>query len=523
MSDTKHVFDVVVVGGGGSGLAAAIEAASLGRSVVLIEKNPTVGGSTIRSIGSISATNTPHQLRKGIKDTPEEHFEDLGKFNTEMIGDNGRDNEELRRILVANVGETFRWLMNMGVTFFGPTPEPPHRKPRMHNVLPNSRAYGYFMERRARKNGVDIRTCRRARRFLVEGGAVKGVETVTEEGIVEHYMARGGIVLSSGDYSASEELKAKFGKPGISIVGPTNPTNTGDGHLMAMEQFGTPVLNGHMLSVLVRFVPPPKKLIHSIPPWGILTAFMRWSLENMPAWLLRPFVMSFLTTVLAVSPELLRMGAVLVNKRGERIADDGQPIAYSLARQPEQSGYIIFDETLAKTFSSFPNFVSTAPGIAYAYVPDYLRSRPDIARKAADIRKLAHKIGVDPFVLEASLSAQEEHAGQGERAAAGGSKAYYALGPVRSYVNLTDGGLAIDSRFRVLDGNDRPIAGLYAAGSAGQGGVMLEGHGHHLGWAFTSGRLAGRNAAFDMSSPDMPDGKDNGAASAETASLEGAV
>ena len=36
---------------------------------------------------------------------------------------------------------------------------------------------------------------------------------------------------------------------------------------------------------------------------------------------------------------------------------------------------------------------------------------------------------------------------------------------------------------------------LYAAGSAGQGGVLLEGHGHHLGWAFTSGRLAGAHAA----------------------------
>jgi hypothetical protein len=40
------------------------------------------------------------------------------------------------------------------------------------------------------------------------------------------------------------------------------------------------------------------------------------------------------------------------------------------------------------------------------------------------------------------------------------------------------------------------IPGLYAAGSNGQGGVLLEGHGHHLGWAFISGRIAGRNAAF---------------------------
>ena len=62
---------------------------------------------------------------------------------------------------------------------------------------------------------------------------------------------------------------------------------------------------------------------------------------------------------------------------------------------------------------------------------------------------------------------------------------------MRSFVNLTDGGLAIDENFNVLGANDEPITALYAAGSAGQGGIVLEGHGHLLGWAFTSGRLAG--------------------------------
>ena len=51
-------FDVVVVGGGGTGVAAAIGARSAGASVVLLEKNATLGGTTARSIGSISATQT---------------------------------------------------------------------------------------------------------------------------------------------------------------------------------------------------------------------------------------------------------------------------------------------------------------------------------------------------------------------------------------------------------------------------------------------------------------------------------
>ena len=72
---------------------------------------------------------------------------------------------------------------------------------------------------------------------------------------------------------------------------------------------------------------------------------------------------------------------------------------------------------------------------------------------------------------------------------------YYALGPVKSYVVFTDGGLKVNERLEVLRADGSPIPGLFAAGSAGQGGLLLEGHGHHLGWAFISGRIAGRHAA----------------------------
>ena len=73
---------------------------------------------------------------------------------------------------------------------------------------------------------------------------------------------------------------------------------------------------------------------------------------------------------------------------------------------------------------------------------------------------------------------------------------YVALGPVLSVFVHSEGGLAVDAVHRVLDANDQPIAGLYAAGSTGQGGLLLKGHGHHLAWAFVSGRRAGRFAAM---------------------------
>ncbi|MBK7473048.1 MAG: FAD-dependent oxidoreductase [Betaproteobacteria bacterium] len=196
--------DVVVIGGGGSGLAAAIEAASLGRSVVLVEKAARLGGSTALSVGSITATNTPQQLRQGILDSPQAHFEDLQKFNQ---GVGLADNAKLSRLLVDNVPETVRWLMSMGVEFHGPMNELPHRKPRMHVVLPNSRAYIFHLGRRARALGVDIRTSVRASAFIVADGRVTGIRCQTPDGPLEIH-ARGGVVLCSGDYSASEDKRA---------------------------------------------------------------------------------------------------------------------------------------------------------------------------------------------------------------------------------------------------------------------------------------------------------------------------
>ena len=76
-----------------------------------------------------------------------------------------------------------------------------------------------------------------------------------------------------------------------------------------------------------------------------------------------------------------------------------------------------------------------------------------------------------------------------------GNGPFTALGPVRAVFVHNEGGLAVDSQHRVLDGMSQPISGLYAVGSTGQGGLLLKGHGHHLAWAFVSGRRAGRIAA----------------------------
>ncbi len=496
---TTETYDVVVVGGGAAGLAAAIEARRLGRDVVLVEKNPALGGSTAWSIGSVSATATPHQLHKGIKDGPDGHYADMPGFAGPLAD---RDNDELRRILCDEMPETFRWLLSHGIRFFGPMPEPPHKQPRMHNVLPNSRAYIYHLGRAARRAGAVIRLATRATRLIEDGGRIAGVECKAPGGTIR-FMARGGVVLSAGDFTSSPELKRAYMGEREAAVSGVNPTATGDGQTLAMA-VGARIVNGDLaLGPEIRFVPPARQnLVGHLPPWTWLAELMAWSLEHVPDAILRPFVMSFLTTALAPSPALFQHGAVLINGEGRRFTDELAEPAYDIPAQPGGVAYILLDGRLASQFSGWPCFISTAPGIAYAYMPDYRRNRPDVYREAPSLVALAGRIGAAGDVLEETLS--DHNAGL---AAAPGERRplleppFTALGPVRAVFVHNEGGLAIDRFHRVLDGADAPIPGLYAAGATGQGGLLLKGHGHHLAWAFVSGRRAGRISALAAVSP----------------------
>jgi succinate dehydrogenase/fumarate reductase flavoprotein subunit len=495
---TEGRCDVVVVGAGGAGLAAAIEAKAAGADVVLLEKNPAPGGSTSWSIGSITSSNTPHQRRKGIVDDPVHHWEDMPGFNGDL---DPRDNPALRRILCDNIPDAFQWLLDSGVRFYGPMPEPPHRQPRMHNVLPNSRSFIYHLERRARRAGVKIISHAKVTGLIEKGAAIGGVRY--ERSGRDYVLEADAVILTAGDFTSSPDLKARFMGPQEAKVEAVNVTATGDGQMLA-ETAGGRVVNGDLaLGPELRFVPPAKEsFVRRLPPWRVLARFMEWSLEYMPPVILRPFMMKFLTTALAPSLQLFEDGAILVNARGERFCEERDRPAFRLPDEPGKVGYIVIDARIAAQYEAWPRFISTAPGIAYAYLADYRRNRPDVFTMANDLEGLATRLGMDPLKLAATVSShnvtigeRDEKGGRNSATPPIGPGPYVALGPVRAVFVHAEGGVMVDTEHRVLDADDRPIAGLYAAGSTGQGGLLLKGHGHHLAWAFVSGRRAGRIAA----------------------------
>jgi succinate dehydrogenase/fumarate reductase flavoprotein subunit len=488
--------DVVVVGGGGAGLAAASEAAKLGRRVILLEKNPELGGSTAWSVGSISATCTPHQKRRGIVDSADAHFEDLALLAGRYAP---RDNLALRRILVDNTTEMMDWLMSIGLEFVGPMPEPPHRVARMHNVLPSSKAFPYHLGRHCRRLGVDIRLETTVEDLLKQDGRVVGVRVRTADGAQHEIEASRAVILAAGDYSGSAALKARFAAAEVVDVDPVNPTATGDGFIIGLAHGGVMVNGDIVRGPIMRFVPPARRsLLQILPPVKALTRVMRWSFEHMPPAVLRPFVMSFLTTAVSPSVELFREGAILVNQDAKRFGDELNLPGHATARQRDRLAYLLFDRRVADLFSAWPNYVSTAPGVAYAYLEDYRRSRGDIFHRADTIEGLARSLRMPPDTLAETVVAYNADR---DGIARGGQRQpivqgpFVALGPIRTHVVFTDGGLKITERMEVVTEDGLVQPGLYAAGSNGQGGVLLEGHGHHLGWAFISGRIAGRNAA----------------------------
>lgn len=490
----QETADVIVMGGGGSGMAAAIAAAEQGAKVILLEKNPHLGGTTRLSVGSITATGTRFQKTAGIQDTPDEHFEDMSLFLTPELA--AKENLELRRVLVDHIPETLEWLIGIGLCFYGPMPEPPHKKPRMHNVLPNSRAYAYYLEKECRRLGVDIRLKARVDRLLVEEGRVRGIVADAGEGRTE-FLARGGVILATGDFSASEALK-KISLPHAAHVDAVNPSSTGDGHLLA-QQVGGWVRNPEVMwGPSMRFkAPPVETLLRRLPPYRWVTRPMQFALTHLPLWMFRPFITRFMTASLAPEPSLLRAGAILVNREGERFTDELERPELAVPLQSRKEAFLVFDHAVARAFEAWPNFVSTAPGVAYAYLKDYRRTRPDLYHEADTLEALAAKMGVPAASLVRTVHAHNGAlpAREGDQRTPVAQGPFHALGPVLSWIVFTEGGLAVTSRHEVLNSEGALVPGLFAVGSAGQGGTILAGHGHHIGWAMTSGRRAGRFAA----------------------------
>ncbi len=483
-----------MVGGGGSGLACAVRAAELGAEVLVLEKQPALGGTTGRAVGSFTASRSSHQRKAGIADDPADHNVDAGGFGPPEY--QARSNDALRGHFLAEFGATLEWLTGMGLAFHGPSPEPPNRVPRMHNVVPNAKAYIAVLQARLVRLGGTIRTSAPVEDLVLAGGAVCGV-IARVEGSRRQIRARRGVVLAAGDYASSPELIAEYRGPRFSEVEGINPHAGGDGHRLA-ERAGAQLVNMDITyGPELRFLPPERATVDQLlPSSGPLLRIMSRALPLVPGFVIRAMVKRLLVAWQHPEDSLLDDGAILLSRRGERFCDETAPTEreIAVAGQPGKVAFLLLDERLADRYSAWPHFISTAPEIAYAYVPDYLRLRPDLTVERPSVEATAEAHGLPPAPVRDAVdrfnAAVVDEFGRRASEPLAGSR-WVLLGPLKAFFTTTEGGAAIDSSLRVLDGDGRPIPGLFAVGQNGLGGMVLWGHGLHIGWALTSGRLVG--------------------------------
>ncbi|MDF1744023.1 MAG: FAD-binding protein, partial [Gimesia sp.] len=314
--------------------------------------------------------------------------------------------------------------------------------------------------------------------------------------------AKRGVVLAAGDYANAPEIISRFKGHQFKAIEGVNPKACGDGHLLA-EQVGAMLLNMDITyGPELRFVPPPGDPFEQLlPTSGLLAKLMGRLVPYLPQTLINWRIKRLLLTWQHPENSLFDDGAILVNSEGRRFCNekDSPQREIAISEQPGKAAYILLDQRIAAHYSQWPHFISTAPKIAYAYVNDYLKLRPDVSGEAPSLEELARQRNLNFTNLGESVEQFNQYI-VGEKSDPCGrtgdthpltGNRWVLLGPAKAYFTTTEGGVAINQRLQALDESGNPIPGLYAIGCNGMGGQVLWGHGLHIAWAITSGRLVG--------------------------------
>ena len=470
---TTESADIVVVGAGGSGLAAAYEAAQQGKKVILLEKLGITGGSTQFAEG-IAACESSVQKDMGIELTRGDLYNELVSYS------HYRANPAVVSAFVNNSAETVEILKNLGVNYLTVTAfDPTSIFYTWHLIDGHVAAACEAVAKAAADAGADIRLETPAVELLCEDGKVSGVIAQNPDGTYVKIEAP-VVILGTGGYAMNPAMIDEYSTfSSKDVVAGGSAGNTGDGIKMALSA-GAQTDNIGLLMVNGATVEGKTLYSH--------------------------------TNNAATQPYLW------VNEHGERFTAETAVMEFpnagnALGRQPDGVQYTIFDQDTYDHLVNEGNEVGVGAyvltGTPLDQLPDELAQ--DVAEgacawKSDDIRDLADQAGIDPDKFEATVNRYNElcDAGDDEDMFKPAdylrpvkTAPFYAIKSKNTFV-ITINGIKIDGSMRALDADDEPIGGLYVCGVDASGlygdTYAAVAAGAACGFAWTSGRIAARDA-----------------------------
>jgi flavocytochrome c len=449
--------DVVVIGAGGAGLAAAVSAHQNGAKVLVLEKMPLVGGNTIISGAAYNAVDPKRQSKQGIEDSIEKHYTQTYE------GGDRLGKPELIKTLVEKAYQALEWLESMGMKFRdevftvlgGLWP----RAHQPEEPLGTGYINTYMNYINQHNSDIEIMLNTRATELIVKNGRVIGVEAENPEGTVIAE-ANNGVIIATGGFSGNVIARNHYNKmwPDLTNLKTTNrPGITGDGMWMA-EKIGANLIGMEQIQLLPM----------GDPETGSLSGNIERTVEN----------------------------RIFVNKDGNRFVDEGarrDVMTKALFEQKDNLMWVIVDKHTYPTGDTKNNFDETI---------DYL-VQEGIAFKGDTLEELALKIGVDPVNLIKSvetfnMAVEGKIEDPFDRTLFKdkiNTPPFYAGARVPT-VHHTMGGIEINTKAQVLDINGNIIPGLYAAGEV-TGGIHGSNRigGNAVPDTVVFGKIAGESAA----------------------------
>lgn len=448
-------YSVVIVGGGGCGLTAALAARDAGAEVLVIERDPVPRGTTAMSTGLIPAAGTPDQAAAGIADSAQLLADDI------VAKTKGRTDPEIALRLAEESAETVQWLRDAhgvplslvdGFLYPGHTVRrmmgTPHRTGEELMAALNDACV---------TAGVDVLSDAVVRDLIVDGEQLTGVIAERPDGSVE-IIGAGAVILACCGFGGNQEMLLKHIPEIAGAVFHGHAGNTGDavrwGAALGAQLADMGGYQGH----------GGLAAGHAIP-------------------ILWPLIVE---------------GGFQVNRAGQRFSNEALGYSEQAAKvnaQPDRIAWSIFDERLDTMMRQFDDYQQA---LSAGAVID-----------AETVEELAAKTSLPLVELSASLAEVDRLTRSGEidpwgRSFAGKPPlaAPYKAAKVTGALFHTQGGLVVDGEGRVLKQDGTALPNLFAGGGAARGvsGPDATGYiaGNGLLTATTFGRLAGRAAARMM-------------------------